>query len=121
MKGPIAYALSYPERLQGVLAPCHLYELGALTFERPDFERFPCLRYAYEALNAGGTATAVLNAVNEMAVEAFIEGRMTFHQIPVIIEKVLNAHEPVSLNDIETVMFADAWARRKFRELVCVC
>ncbi|GBE37345.1 1-deoxy-D-xylulose 5-phosphate reductoisomerase [bacterium BMS3Bbin07] len=121
MRGPIAYALSYPERLEGVLAPCHLYELGALTFERPDIERFPCLRYAYEALNAGGTATAVLNAVNEMAVEAFIEGRMTFHQIPVIIEKVLNAHEPLSLKDIETVMWADAWARRKFGELVCVC
>ncbi|MEC4684540.1 MAG: 1-deoxy-D-xylulose-5-phosphate reductoisomerase [Nitrospirota bacterium] len=121
MKGPIAYALSYPERLEGVLAPCHLYELGALTFERPDIERFPCLRYAYEALNAGGTTTAVLNAANEMAVEAFMEGRITFHQIPVIIEKVLNAHEPVSLKDIETVMLADEWARRKFRELVCVC
>jgi 1-deoxy-D-xylulose-5-phosphate reductoisomerase len=121
MKGPIAYSLSYPERLEGVLAPCHLYELGTLTFEKPDIERFPCLRYAYEALNAGGTATTVLNAVNEMAVEAFIEGRITFRQIPVIIERVLNAHEPVSLKDIETVMLADGWARRKFRELVGVC
>ncbi len=118
MKGPIAYALSYPERLEGVLAPCHLYELGSLTFERPNIKRFPCLGYAYEALNAGGTATAVLNAVNEMAVEAFVEGRITFHQIPVIIERVLNAHEPVSLKDIETVIRADDWARRKFRELV---
>ncbi len=116
MKGPIAYALSYPERLDGVLAPCRLHELGTLTFERPDMERFPCLRHAYDALKAGGTATAVLNAANEMAVDAFMEGRITFHQIPVIIKKMLDAHRPEPLDDIETVLSADAWARRMFRE-----
>jgi len=121
MKGPIAYALSYPERLEGVLAPCRLHELGVLTFEMPDLERFPCLGYAYDALDAGGTATAVLNAANEMAVEAFIEGRITFHQIPVIIKKMLDAHKPVPLDDIETVLSADGWARRMFREVAVHC
>ncbi|NOZ24707.1 MAG: 1-deoxy-D-xylulose-5-phosphate reductoisomerase [Nitrospirae bacterium] len=118
MKGPISYALSYPERLDGVLAPCRLHELGTLTFESPDMERFPCLRYAYDALESGGSATAVLNAANEMAVDAFMEGRITFHQIPVIIKKMLDAHKPVPLDDIETVLSADGWARRMFRELV---
>ncbi len=118
MKGPISYALSYPERLGGVLGTCRLYELGPLTFERPDVERFPCLGHAYDALRAGGTATAVLNAANEMAVEAFVEGHITFQQIPVIIGKTLDAHEPVPLTDMETVVEADSWARKKFRELL---
>ncbi len=117
MKGPIAYALSYPERLEGVLNSCKLYEIGALTFDRPDTEKFPCLTYAYESLEAGGTMPVVLNAANEMAVEAFLTGSITFRDIPVIIKNILQAHSQKPLKDLDTVLEADAWAREEFRKI----
>jgi len=116
MRSPIAYALSYPERLDGVLKKCNLYAIGSLTFEEPDMERFPCLRLAYEALDMGGTATAVLNAANEMAVAEFLKRNISFTQIPLLIERVLESHRPEPLNDMETVQRADSWAREKFME-----
>jgi 1-deoxy-D-xylulose-5-phosphate reductoisomerase len=118
MKGPIAYALSYPDRFEGVVRTCNLSEIGTLTFEKPDMKRFPCLTYAYKSLKAGGTATAVLNASNEMAVEAFTGGLISFPQIPVIIEKVISSHKPEPLKDIETVLWADSWARKKSKEIM---
>jgi 1-deoxy-D-xylulose-5-phosphate reductoisomerase len=118
MKGPIAYALSYPERLESILQECSLTEIGTLIFEEPDIHRFPCLGYAYEALRLGGTAPTVLNAANEMAVDAFLRGIIPFVKIPVIIEKILHAHTPQSINTLEDVLEADRWARRKFNEIV---
>jgi 1-deoxy-D-xylulose-5-phosphate reductoisomerase len=118
MRGAIAYALSYPERLEGVIEPLDLPGLGRLTFERPDFERFPCLSYAYEALAAGGTMPAVLNAANEVAVEGFLAGRVGFGDIPVIIKNVMNEHRRVDLDGIEVVLKADAWARRRSEALL---
>ena len=118
MKGPIAYAMAYPERLEGVLSPCRLPEIGALTFDIPDTENFPCLSYAYEALKLGGTMPAVLNAANEMAVEAFLANTITFRDIPVIIKKVMDAHNPEPIREIKEVLKADAWARAKFNEIL---
>ncbi|NOY64728.1 MAG: 1-deoxy-D-xylulose-5-phosphate reductoisomerase [Nitrospirae bacterium] len=118
MKGPIAYAMAYPERLEGVLSPCRLPEIGALTFDTPDTENFPCLGYAYEALKVGGTMPAVLNAANEMAVEAFLSDTITFRDIPVIIKKVMDAHNPEPIREIKEVLRADAWARAKFNEIL---
>jgi len=118
MKGPIAYALSYPERLEGVIKECNLIEIGSLTFEKPDIKKFPCLSYAYDALKIGGTATTVLNAANEMAVNAFLKGIIPFFKIPVIIEKILYAHKPVDAESIEEVLEADRWAREKFNEIM---
>lgn len=118
MKGPIAYALSYPERLDSVVQPCRLHEIGTLTFESPDMEKFPSLRLAYESLRRGGTSTAVLNAANEMAVAAFLRKEISFTQIPLLTEQVLDSHQPETIADIETVQMADSLARVKFRELV---
>lgn len=111
MRAAIAYALSYPERLDGVIEPLDLPVLGKLTFERPDLESFPCLSYAYEALRAGGTMPAVLNAANEVAVEGFLAGRVGFNDIPAIIKKTMDAHDKVSLSSIDAVLKADSWAR----------
>ncbi|NPB09285.1 MAG: 1-deoxy-D-xylulose-5-phosphate reductoisomerase [Thermodesulfobacteria bacterium] len=111
MRIPIAYALSYPERLPLRLPRLDLVAVSPLTFEEPDLEKFPCLRLAYEALAKGGTAPAVLNAANEVAVEAFLAGRLRFDQIPVLVERVL-ASVPVSPGDsLEEVIEADILAR----------
>ncbi len=118
MKGPIAYALSYPERLSDVLPGCKLTELRRLSFERPDLQRFPCLGYAYTALRMGGTATTVLNAANEMAVEAFLQGVISFMDIPVIIEEILSAHSPKAIQTLDDVFDADRWARQRFEEVL---
>lgn len=91
MKAPIAYALSYPERLPDVIAPLELGRIKDLSFSEPDHEVFPCLGYAYEVLKEGGVMPAVLNAANEISVQAFLEGRIGFNDIPAIINKVLEA------------------------------
>lgn len=118
MKGPIAYALSYPERFEGVMAEIDLLSLQSLTFERPDTEAFPCLALAYEALKAGRTMPAVLNAANEVSVWAFLNNKIGFLQIPVIIEKVMNAHDNFDAHNIEAVVEADRWARQKALEVI---
>ncbi len=118
MRGPIAYALSYPERLEDILKPCNLPELKTLSFEAPDLETFRCLTLCYRALKMGGTAPAVLNAADEMAVEAFLAGHISFIDIPVIIEEVLNQHKVSQIQDIDDVLKADQWARKKFNEIL---
>lgn len=118
MKAPIAYALSYPERLTDVIPRLSLPEAGPLTFGAPDNEAFPCLSFAYGALRAGGTAPAVLNAANEVAVEAFIEGRLRFNGIPAVIEKTLGGHTNGPADTLEAVHEADGWARRTAVELI---
>jgi 1-deoxy-D-xylulose-5-phosphate reductoisomerase len=118
MKTPIAYALSYPERLTLNLPPLDLCSLGSLTFEEPDLERFACLALAYEALHLGGTAPAVLNAANEVAVDAFLNGKIPFLEIPAVIRAALERHQPQPLMHIEEALRADLWGRETARLII---
>jgi 1-deoxy-D-xylulose-5-phosphate reductoisomerase len=118
MKTPIAYALSWPQRLPLNLEPLDLCRIGRLTFEMPDFNRFPCLRLAYDALQAGGTIPAVMNAANEVAVEAFLHNRLSFLGIPKVIEEVMSRHTRENLATIERVLQADLWGRQEARNLI---
>ncbi|MFH1984694.1 MAG: 1-deoxy-D-xylulose-5-phosphate reductoisomerase [Pseudomonadota bacterium] len=112
MKGAIAYALSHPERLPiGVPAPDFI-DLAQLQFEAPDFGKFPCLAMAFEAINAGGTWPAVLNAANEVAVEAFLGARIEFVDIPRVIRQTLDQFPAAGPVTLEAVVAADAWARQ---------
>lgn len=113
MKGPIAYALSFPERLAGVMKPLEWEKLSSLTFHKPDNKTFPSLPLAYSALKAGGTMPAVLNASNEIAVNAFLEEVIGFRDIPVIIKKVMDSHRLQPADTIEVVLEADKWAREQ--------
>ncbi|MFO8049448.1 MAG: 1-deoxy-D-xylulose-5-phosphate reductoisomerase [Desulfosudaceae bacterium] len=113
MRGAIAYALSYPERLPATLPAPDLAELGALTFAKPDTRRFPCLALAYEAARLGGTCPAVLNAANEVAVAAFLEERLSFYGMAALIEAVLEQHTPVGSPGLVDIKAADAWARER--------
>lgn len=118
MKAPIAYALSYPERLSLDLPTLDLCRLGRLHFAEPDSHCFPCLNLAYDALRRGGTAPAVLNAANELAVEAFLQERIGFLDIPRIIAAVETEHEATVADSLERVLAADRWARRVAREKI---
>jgi 1-deoxy-D-xylulose-5-phosphate reductoisomerase len=111
MRTPIANALAYPERIDSGVAQLDLTQVGTLQFEKPDFGRFPCLALAYDALEAGGTAPALLNAANEVAVQAFLDGRIGFRQIDRVIAGVMDTlpHGPAS--SIEAVLAQDAAAR----------
>jgi 1-deoxy-D-xylulose-5-phosphate reductoisomerase len=111
MRVPIAHALGYPERIESGAVPLDLAAIGALTFERPDPQRFPCLGLAYAALREGGTAPAVLNAANEVAVAAFLDGKLRFTAIPQVIEHALRAVPPAAADSLETVLDADRHAR----------
>ena len=111
MRHAIQYALTYPARLPANLPPLNLMALGKLEFSAPDLDRFPCVRLAYQALRAGGTMPAVLNAANEIAVAAFLAERTKFGDIPRLIEAACNAHELQPAVDLETVLAADQWAR----------
>ena len=118
MRTPIAYALSWPRRLPLALEPLDLCRIGRLTFEKPDFGRFPCLRLAYAALSEGGTIPAVMNAANEVAVEAFLHNRLTFLGIPKVIEEVMGRHTREDLINIDRVLQADLWGRQEARNLI---
>jgi 1-deoxy-D-xylulose-5-phosphate reductoisomerase len=116
MRLPIQYALSYPERWEAAIPGLDFTRPRRLDFDQPDRERFPCLGLAYKALAAGGSACAVLNAANEEAVAAFLDGRIPFTAIPDSILEVLEAHPPVPVNGLSDVREADAWARDRARE-----
>ena len=111
MRIPIAYALTYPERITNDLPPLNLLETGNLEFYKPDIKKFPCLALAYNAGISGGTNPAVLNAANEVAVEAYINGKIKFNDLPNIIEKVLALHDSVENPSLEEILQADRWAR----------
>ena len=111
MRLPIAYALSYPRRLPLSDAALDLCQVAHLTFESPDTSRFPCLALGYAAAREGGTMPAVLNAANEVAVAAFLEGRIKFLDIPRTVEQTMAAHEPQALKDLEQVLGVNRWAR----------
>ena len=111
MRIPIGYALTYPERMPLNVPKINLFDVGAFTFEAPDMERFPCLQYAYEAGQAGGTVPAALNAANEIAVEAFLHERIGFPDIAATIRYVLDTHAVQPLTTLDDAVAADRWAR----------
>ncbi len=113
MRTPIAHALAWPERIDAGVAPLDFLSLGALTFEAPDTEAFPCLALAYDALERGGRAGAVLNAANEVAVEAFLQRRIAFTAIPVLIRALLNEMGDGPVHDLSCVLEADAETRAR--------
>ncbi|MDO8723444.1 MAG: 1-deoxy-D-xylulose-5-phosphate reductoisomerase [Syntrophales bacterium] len=118
MKLPIAYALSFPERTPSMEAPLNLLTVGPLEFFPPDFDKFPNMKLAYEAGRQGGTMPAVLNAANEVAVQAFIEKRISFPQITNVIEAALSRHSIDKIDTIEDVIRADIWAREISLEFI---
>ena len=113
MRLAIQYALSYPERLDCKWCRTDFTSIGQLTFERPDFARFPCLGLAFEAFRIGGTMPASLNAANEEAVTAFLSGRIRFGDVYSVVEEVLSGTEAVPADSLEAVLLADSEARRR--------
>ncbi|MEW5910297.1 MAG: 1-deoxy-D-xylulose-5-phosphate reductoisomerase, partial [Thermodesulfobacteriota bacterium] len=113
MKGAIAYAISYPERLPLNQPAPALEDIGALTFEKPDFDKFPCLAMAYEACRIGGTMPATLNAANEVAVRAFLNRHLPFTGIPELIKKTMKNHQLVMAPTLSQILEADQWARNE--------
>ncbi|MFZ5449693.1 MAG: 1-deoxy-D-xylulose-5-phosphate reductoisomerase [Thermodesulfobacteriota bacterium] len=118
MRLPIAYALTYPRRLPLNSPPLDLCQIGQLTFETPDTTRFPGLALGYAAAKTGGTMPAVLNAANEMAVAAFLQGRLKFMGIPETVEAAMNAHEPQPLESLEQILTVNRWARDYAHDLI---
>ncbi len=118
MRVPIAHALAHPERIASGARPLDLATMKSLSFERPDHQRFPCLGLAYEALREAGTAPAVLNAANEVAVEAFLAGRIPFTAIPAVIEDTLAGIGAAPADSLAQVLEADAAARRRAGERI---
>ena len=118
MRIPIQYALSYPDRLASNIKRIDFVKLKSLNFAKPDFEKFPCLRLAYEAARQGGTVPCVLNAANEISVSAFLDKRLEFVSIPEIIGKVLKAHYNIKEPSLEDILDADSWAREEATELI---
>lgn len=113
MKHPIQYALTYPTRQKNCLPPLDLAAVSGLTFEEPDMDRFPCLALAYRALRAGGTMPAVLNAANEVSVQAFLDGAIRLNEIAEVNEAVMLEHEATAADSLEAVLAADEWARER--------
>ena len=111
MRTPIAHALGLPDRIETGVAPLDMFKIGRLDFEEPDFKRFPCLGLAYQALAAGGSTPAILNAANEVAVESFLKRRMPFTAIPVMIEQVMQSVSRKDIASLEDVLEADREAR----------
>ena len=111
MRTPIAHAMAYPERIDSGVAPIDLIKIAQLTFQHPDLVRFPCLKLAYDALQAGGSAPAIMNAANEIAVQAFLDGRIGFRAIDQLIARVMAALPSGPVMDIESVFEQDQRAR----------
>ncbi|MEK6589433.1 MAG: 1-deoxy-D-xylulose-5-phosphate reductoisomerase [Nitrospinota bacterium] len=118
MRIPISYALNYPDRLENALPPLNLVKIRNLSFERPDVEKFPCLTFAYESLEKGGTMPAVLNAANEVAVSSFLKREIHFTEIPEVIKETMDSHEVCSVREISDILKADKWGREYARDLI---
>lgn len=112
MRTPIAYALGHPERLESGVASLDLFRIARFDFEAPDTGRFPCLRLAFDSLRVGGTAPAIMNAANEIAVNAFLDRKIGFTEIPAMIESVMNLLPSRPADTLETVIEADREARQ---------
>jgi 1-deoxy-D-xylulose-5-phosphate reductoisomerase len=118
MRVPISYALSFPHRLHLNLPRLNLFQKGDLTFFPPDPERFPCLTLAYRSIRIGETMPAILNAANEVAVNAFLEGSLKFTDLPLLIQQVMNEHEVKPVQTIEDILRADQWARGRAKTIL---
>lgn len=118
MRVPIAHALAWPDRFESGVAPLDLFAVARLDFQAPDFERFPCLRLAYQAIRAGGIMPAVLNAANEIAVEWFLGERLRFTQIPAVIEHTMGLFSADAADSIEHILQADELSRVRAREYI---
>jgi 1-deoxy-D-xylulose-5-phosphate reductoisomerase len=117
MRLPIQYACSYPDRWEAALPALDLLQAGRLDFQAPAHDRFPCLGLAYRALRAGGTLPVVLNAANEVAVEAFLDGKLGFTAISRVIEQTMNAHQVERVSTLDVVRRVDQWAREHARDM----
>jgi 1-deoxy-D-xylulose-5-phosphate reductoisomerase len=118
MRVPIQYALCYPEHIHNMLRPLDLAGIAQLTFAKPDLETFRCLSLAIEAGTTGGTMPAVLNAANEVAVMAFLQGKATFLSIAGIIEEVMSRHAVIDSPGMEEILAADEWARQTAEQML---
>ncbi len=118
MRTPIAYTLAWPDRMAAPVAPLDLAAIGSLTFQAPDLERFPALRLAREALTAGGAAPTLLNAANEIAVEAFLARRIGFLDIAALVERLLESYLPPAPASLDDVVALDEDARQRARHLM---
>jgi 1-deoxy-D-xylulose-5-phosphate reductoisomerase len=119
MRTPIAHALAWPERIASGVEPLDIFEVAKLEFEQPDLKRFPCLRLCYEAIEMGGSATTVLNAANEVAVAAFLDEKIGFNEIAVLIEQTLNKANIINdVSSLEGILKADAEARTITNECI---
>jgi len=116
MRTPIAHALAYPERIESGVGSLDLFEVLQLNFEKPDLQRFPCLALAYQALRVDGNAPAVLNAANEIAVAAFLDGKLPFLRIADVISAALDAVPSASVDNLDAVLNADAEGRQAARQ-----
>jgi 1-deoxy-D-xylulose-5-phosphate reductoisomerase len=117
MRLPIQYALSFPERLENDFAKTDFKRVKELTFFEPDLEKFKCLQLAYDSLSASGTASCILNAANEVAVEKFLKGNISFNKIPSIIDMALNSIENHRSPDLETIIECDKVTREYVENL----
>ena len=120
MRVPIAYALTYPDRFECNLPSLDLATMENLTFEAPDFNRFPCLQLAVDAMEMGQTMPAVLNAANEIAVQAFLDELIPYKDIAELIRMVMHNHIPAKLNELQDVLDAYQWAREETKKLITV-
>lgn len=118
MRIPIAYALTYPERIINDLPVLNLIKAGNLEFCKPDVKKFPCLDIAYKAGICGGTAPVVMNAADEVAVHAFMNKKIKFIDLPKIIEKVLARHSVISSPSLDDILQADSWARKETEKMI---
>jgi 1-deoxy-D-xylulose-5-phosphate reductoisomerase len=118
MRTPIAYGLAWPERIDAGVAPLNLTQLAGLSFTEPNVNQFPCLSLAFAAAKAGGTAPAVLNAANEVAVAAFLDDGLPYLSIPNVVEHCLNSLSPVAADSLETILEADALARQAANQFI---
>jgi 1-deoxy-D-xylulose-5-phosphate reductoisomerase len=119
MRTPIAHALAWPERIQSGVEPLSIFDVAKLDFEKPDLERFPCLRLCYEAIKTGGSASIVLNAANEVAVAAFLDEKIRFNDIAALIEQTLSQAEITQdVSSLENILKADLTARAISNEII---
>ena len=118
MRTPISYAMKYPARMVLDLPSLDLAAIGKLTFQSPDHDRFPCLGLGYEALRIGGTMPATLNAANEVAVAAYLQEQIAFHDIAEVIRSTMDAHHPREVESIDDALDTDRWAREKAGVLI---
>jgi 1-deoxy-D-xylulose-5-phosphate reductoisomerase len=118
MRTPIAHAMAYPERFDSGVAPLDIFAVRQMDFEQPNLERFPCLRLAYQAIKAGGIMPTVLNAANEIAVEAFLNEQVKFTDIAVIIETTMNQFSPDKADTLEVVLATDQKARDVANQMI---